>query len=75
MNEVIKKFWEELGEVDLTPSAPIVYWVVKLSSNNQYLSIAQSQVDCNPKVTTYFYESVSYTESEMLRLIELKLFL
>lgn len=71
MHPEIRAFWETLGEVDLTPSAPHVYYVVKLYSNNGYVMIAA----ISNNTAVYWYDEVSYTESQMLRIIRLKAFL
>lgn len=71
MHPEIKKFWEEIGEVDLTLSAPIVYYVVQRKSDLQYITIAEITDDS----ATYYYNDSSYTEDEMLRIIRMDAFL
>ena len=81
MNEEIRKFWEKIGEVDLTPSAPIIYYVVEPKGlKRPYLTIAEvwngGPQDGPEQPTKYFYWSDGpYTEDEMLRLIRQKAFI
>ena len=82
MHPEIKKFWEQIGEVDLTPSAPIIYYVVDVkfppglcSSKYHYITIAHvwngGPQDGPEQPTKYFLlDETQYTEDEMLNLIQ-----
>ena len=77
MHPEIKSFWEKIGEVDLTPSTPIIYYVVV--SKSGCATIAQIWNGCNddgPKQPPkYFYNNTQYSEEEMLRIIRMKTFI
>jgi hypothetical protein len=82
MHPDIQKFWEEIGEVDLTLSAPIVYWVVQMRHDGklfQQFVIAEEwnggPQDGPEQPTKYRYDEEWYSEEEMLRLIKIKAFL
>lgn len=80
MHPDIKAFWEEIGEVDLTPSAPIIYYVVVHKYlRRRYTLIAEvwngGPRDGPEQPNKYFYDGASYSESEMLRLIRQKAFM
>jgi hypothetical protein len=79
MHPEIEKFWEEIGEIDFTLSAPIQHYVVEPKGLDNYIVIAEvwngGSQDGPKQPTKYFYKNTTYTEIEMLRLIRQKAFL
>jgi hypothetical protein len=77
MHQEIKRFWEQIGLVDCTLSAPISYYMVE--TKNGWVTIAEVWTggikDGPDQPTKYFYNNVQYDEAEMLRLIKQKAFL
>jgi hypothetical protein len=80
MHPEIKKFWEKIGVVDFTSSTPIQYWIVRNpTAKLAWIIIAEVwKGDAKhgaTRPTKYYYENISYTESQMLTLVKLKAFL
>ena len=77
MNPEIRKFWEQIGDIDCTLSAPIQYYVVE--TKNYCIMIAAiwngGPQDGPEQPAKYFYNKVKYTEEEMLKIIKLAAFL
>jgi hypothetical protein len=74
MHPDIKKFWEDIGTVEISMDAYLNYdcWYVKIENILPHQIIARRWRH-NP--IQYFFGDKEYTEQQMLRMIKLKAFL